>query len=204
MELLWSNGGGEGSVGIVSIHDSHDRNLYGSNSQLHIGWKGDSYGYHNDDGCVFVSNPTTVHQHWNQFYWYWKIRYGPIWGTTTDNINNNDNNTDVRPNGADPRETHPREEYEDRNNNHESKHNLLSVVGCGYNNNDDRESAMEDRNDDDDDTVRKIRSMIKIPTWILLQRTIPPLKKVKQAMLYLTKTTWKQVRISCLGFFPYD
>eukprot|EP00592_Proboscia_alata_P007153 CAMPEP_0194359568 /NCGR_PEP_ID=MMETSP0174-20130528/6820_1 /TAXON_ID=216777 /ORGANISM="Proboscia alata, Strain PI-D3" /LENGTH=237 /DNA_ID=CAMNT_0039130523 /DNA_START=611 /DNA_END=1324 /DNA_ORIENTATION=+ len=128
---------GEGSVGIVSIHNSRDRKLYGSSSQLHIGWKGDSYGYHNDDGCVFVSNPTTrpttVHHHRNQLYRYRKIRYGPIWGTTTDSINNNDNTTAIRPNGADPRETHTREEYEDRNNNHMSKHNLSSVVGCGYN-----------------------------------------------------------------------
>jgi len=71
---------GEGSVGIVSIETEADRMLYGDGSQLHIGWKGLSYGYHNDDGFVYIANNLNQQNRQRNGYNYRKVRYGPLWG----------------------------------------------------------------------------------------------------------------------------
>lgn len=70
---------GEGSVGIVSIETEEDRRIYGDGSQLHIGWYGHSYGYHNDDGLVYIADKSKRVRRGR--FRYQKLPYGPPWGT---------------------------------------------------------------------------------------------------------------------------
>jgi len=74
-----------GSVGLVSISTVVDKGLYGARSQLHIGWRGFSYGYHNDDGHVYVPDDGPATTRWSmdiirRNLSYIKLSYGPSWG----------------------------------------------------------------------------------------------------------------------------
>jgi len=113
---------GEGSVGIVSISTDRDRRLYGEGSQDHIGWRGFSYGYHNDDGYVYASDGSDSRMN------YRKIQYGPPWGNQNTWTMFNEGiavNSQIRQEHA----HHVVEtETQDMENDEPS-----SVVGCGYN-----------------------------------------------------------------------
>ena len=109
-------------MGIVSIETEADRMLYGDGSQLHIGWSGLSYGYHNDDGFVYIANNLNrQNRRRNRYnirrqrnrYNYRKVRYGPLWGR------------EVRQDAV------PVEGQEAGDG--DVRDDPLLVVGCGYN-----------------------------------------------------------------------
>ena len=66
---------GGASVGIVSL-EQVSQGFYGWRSNVHIGWRPISFGYHSDDGALFWNDNMHV-PFTNQM-----IPYGPVWGTT--------------------------------------------------------------------------------------------------------------------------